>query len=423
MTATRSPSIGHHGPMTRGLLCFVATAAVLLAGASAARATTVTYTPACPKSLCAPELTVTATTGERNNLVFSAGTGKRWLIEEATGVPLTGPTDVCTAITPSVLDCAAAQLQVDTGDENDTVTITDDTLGDANVRGGNGDDTLSSDAAATLDGGAGNDVVRGGRHDDRLVCSTGLDVLDGGGGQDALTFFDQSDTAGPVAVDLTVGTAARRGGISTLASIEDVSTFCGTASVIGTDAANRITMDRGIADGRGGNDRIQGNGILYGGDGDDTIIGTRSAGPTARCGPGRDIVTPLNGPSRMRLDPDCEALIPGTSGLAARGIAISPTPTVTSRQIRFRVACTASGGCSGSIAVPGLGDAAVADFKIARNKGKRISVPRPASSPIGQLVDETRRAAFTLQGRARGRNVRATWEARLLGAKDRKPLR
>ena len=399
--------------MTRGLLCLTATAAVLLAGANAAQATTVTYKPACPKSLCAPELRVTASTGERNDLVFSAGTGK----------PLTGPADVCTAITPSALDCTAATLQVDTGDENDTVTITDDTLGDANVRGGNGDDTLSSATASTLDGGAGNDVLRGGRHDDRLVFSTGLDVLDGGGGQDTLTYFDQSDTGGPAAVDLTVGTAARRGGISTLASIEDVSTFGGTASVIGTDGPNRITMDRGIADGRGGNDRIQGNGILYGGEGDDTIIGTRSAGPTARCGPGRDIVTPLNGPSSMRLDPDCEALIPGTSGLAARGIAISPTPTVTSRQIRFRVACTAAGGCSGSIAVPGLGEGAIKDFKVAKGKGRRVSVPRPASSPIGQLVDDTRRAEFTLQGRARGRNVRATWEARLLSAKDRTPLR
>ena len=97
--------------MTRGLLCFAATATVLLAGASAARATTITYTPACPKALCAPELRITAAAGERNNLVFSAGEGRRWRIAETTGVALAGPSDVCTAITPSVMSCAAAELQ------------------------------------------------------------------------------------------------------------------------------------------------------------------------------------------------------------------------------------------------------------------------------------------------------------------------
>jgi len=409
--------------MHRVPLCVAVTIALVLGGAASAQATTVTFKQACPKSLCVPELTITGAAGERNNLLLSEIDGKRWRVVEAGGYPLTGPTDVCTALGPSELSCVKAELRIDAGDQDDTVVVTADALGAANIRGGSGNDVLQSAAESTLDGGPGNDVLRGGGHADRLVLSGGLDTLDGAGGEDTLTFYDPADDAGPVAIDLNLGTAVSRAGITTLTGIEDVSTFGGTASIIGTDGPNQITMDRGIADGRGGNDRIQGNGILFGGNGDDELIGTRVAGPTARCGDGKDVVRPLNGPSRMRIDPDCEVLIPGTTGLAARGIAIRPTPVVTAHQIRFRVACTASGGCSGTLKVPALGANATVDFKVAKNKEKRVSVPRPASAPIGQIVDASRRAEFTFSGRARGSNVRATWWAKLLSAKDGKPLR
>lgn len=82
------------------------------------------------------------------------------------------------------------------GEGNDAISASD---ARAAVFGGGGDDAVSAgggiagQAGAVIDGGSGNDVLRGNLSDDRLYGGSGNDVLSGQGGSDSLFGGDGND--------------------------------------------------------------------------------------------------------------------------------------------------------------------------------------------------------------------------------------
>src|SRR5262249_61798549 len=146
---------------------------------------------------------------------------------------------------------------------NDTAGYAADTLGvnvdlelgtASGVEAGN--DTLVS--LENVEGGLGNDVIRGDAGANRLLGGDGDDRLAGRGGNDFLDGGNGSDTAGyaqdtlGVIVDLVAGTASgAEAGNDTLVNIENVEGGLGNDIIRGDAGANR----------------------LLGGDGDDRLAG------------------------------------------------------------------------------------------------------------------------------------------------------
>tara|TARA_R110002096_G_scaffold2793_5_gene14418 strand:+ start:3684 stop:4748 length:1065 start_codon:yes stop_codon:yes gene_type:complete len=82
-------------------------------------------------------------------------------------------------------DSGANSLRGGRGD--DVITVGDNSTGSI-LRGGNGNDRLTSGKGSdTLNGGRGDDVIIGGAGDDRLRGGTGDDYLNGGWGNDKLS--------------------------------------------------------------------------------------------------------------------------------------------------------------------------------------------------------------------------------------------
>ncbi len=124
-----------------------------------------------------------------------------------------------------------------------------------NVEGGFGDDVIRGDAGANR--------LLGGDGDDRLAGRNGDDFLDGGNGSDTAGY---ALTAQAVIVDLVGGTATGGAGNDTLVSIENVEGGLGDDIIRGDAGANRLL-------GGDGNDRLagrEGDDFLDGGNGSDT---------------------------------------------------------------------------------------------------------------------------------------------------------
>jgi hypothetical protein len=132
--------------------------------------------------------------------------------------------------------------------------------------GGAGNDTLNGDSNADkLDGGAGNDSLNGGGSSDTLIGGLGDDVLNGGSSNDTV---DYTAAAGPVTVNLALGTATGEGN-DTLLNIERVTGSGFDDTITGNTLANVLV-------GGGGDDTIlggDGNDVLTGGTGIDQVFG------------------------------------------------------------------------------------------------------------------------------------------------------
>ena len=123
--------------------------------------------------------------------------------------------------------------------------------------GGDGDDRASGGGGSdTLAGGDGNDTLDGGRGDDLLLAGPGRDRFVGGAGVDTVDFGG----GGAVWLDLAKRTARSADGRHALDGVEHVVGSPDGDTLRGDDGPNRI-------DGAGGNDRIEG------GDGPDTLVG------------------------------------------------------------------------------------------------------------------------------------------------------
>ena len=184
-----------------------------------------------------------------------------------------------------------------------TVTLFNNTTGNGNSSGADGNDTLAGIENLTgsafndtltgnalnnvLTGGDGHDVLRGnggadslygGAGDDFLAGGFGDDVIDGGAGDDRASFFTGATTG--VHVDLNLqGVAQDTGqGMDTLINIEHVSGTTFSDTLIGDGGNNWLSgQSEGTADtisGNGGDDLIadgSGNHVLDGGSGIDTF--------------------------------------------------------------------------------------------------------------------------------------------------------
>ena len=194
----------------------------------------------------------------------------------------------------------SGSLTINTGDGNDTVSITSmDSLFDGtltvNAEGGNdtvdasaitfavklngfgGNDSLTGGSIAdTLNGGSGSDSLVGGAGDDKLRGQgTSGDTLQGGSGDDTLDGGDGYDHIFETAdSDFTVTDSTLTGlGNDTLINIQLAQLFGGSnANIIDASAFS----GRAFLNGAGGNDVLRG-GIgydrIFGGSGRDLLVG------------------------------------------------------------------------------------------------------------------------------------------------------
>jgi Ca2+-binding RTX toxin-like protein len=175
---------------------------------------------------------------------------------------------------PVTVDLADAGTDGSAGEADELTTF-------EHVEGGSGDDTLRGDAGPNrLEGGPGNDALFGRADADEFV---------GGAGSDIVSHSARTD---PVTVDLSLGNGSVAGEFEDYTGIEDL---------IGGTASDNLTGDGGhnTIDGSGGADVIDGKegpDLLRGSDGDDTLNGSEGADTiygdanvdTADGGPGED---------------------------------------------------------------------------------------------------------------------------------------
>lgn len=158
------------------------------------------------------------------------------------------------------------------GDGHDTITggTLNDSISGGNgndvMQGGGGGDTLAGgNNADSLNGGAGDDSLSGAGSSDTLIGGLGNDTLNGGSSNDTV---DYTAAAGPVTVDLALGTAVGEGN-DTLLVVENVTGSGLGDTIAGNGVANVLT-------GGGGGDSLSGgdgNDKLTGGTGTDQMFG------------------------------------------------------------------------------------------------------------------------------------------------------
>jgi Ca2+-binding RTX toxin-like protein len=204
-------------------------------------------------------------------------------------------------------DSSVNTILVNANDGNDTVTLVSTT-------------TLPLTEAATLNGGAGNDVLtggggadtlNGGAGNDTLTADTGNDVFDGGTGTDTVNY-----TTRTLALNITLDNVANDGQTTTIASppplpplvIRELDNVMDTVENVNTGSGNDIIV-AGVAnvnnefnggsgkdrlEGRGGNDSLSGGAgadSMFGESGDDLVIATDGVTDTVLDGgSGFDIV-------------------------------------------------------------------------------------------------------------------------------------
>lgn len=196
------------------------------------------------------------------------------------------------------VDSSVAQVTVDGGNGDDTITVNDiDRVcrGAVIVRGGNGDDLLTGLNAKigqmrlrmeggngndtlvgtsgddTLSGDAGIDRIKAGLGDDLVLGGAGIDTINGEGGNDTLIGGDGSDTLVGDGADTLFGDAGNDSLIGDQGN-DILSGGEGDDTANGGDGNDTINGDNG-------NDSLLGGSALdsiTGGDGDDTLDGGRN---------------------------------------------------------------------------------------------------------------------------------------------------
>jgi Ca2+-binding RTX toxin-like protein len=279
-------------------------------------------------------LVVTAAPGETNRLGIQSDPTDATRVRVYEGKPnltVTAPAP-CVALDVDFVSCPmpAAGVRVDLGDGDDDGYISSD-LPDVPmaISGGAGNDTLQASLdyqPTTLDGGTGDDKLRGGAGTDTLIGGdgnddlngwSGSDRLDGGAGDDVLSGdanrapsadvidggpgYDRIDWTRSSSTEANTYTVTLGGGADDglpgegddVRNVEKVQTY-GPSTLVGTAADEYLEVVQVTApstiSGGAGNDTLRasdgpdtldggpGNDNVDGGFGDDTIVG----------GPGRD---------------------------------------------------------------------------------------------------------------------------------------
>jgi Ca2+-binding RTX toxin-like protein len=253
-------------------------ALLLVAAPSAARAGDV--------STAGATLSFVALEGEANDLSVTLA-GGTYTLTDAGGEPVTAGAN-CTQVAPSQATCPAAgitALTIDARDRSDSVLVGSGTAA-ATVTGGAGDDVLvGGDGSDTLNGGTDADRLEGGGGNDTLNGETGDDSLDGGLGNDVLNGhagvdladYSSRGAAVTISIDGTANDGAAGEADNVRTDVENATGGSGNDTLLGGAPANLLS-------GGPGHDSIDGeaaNDTLDGGDGDDALAG----------GTGTDIVS------------------------------------------------------------------------------------------------------------------------------------
>jgi Ca2+-binding RTX toxin-like protein len=254
-------------------------------------------------SIAGSTLTYSAASGEENDLTIETA-GANFRVTDNTA-PVTASAG-CTQRSPHRVNCLTAGvtlIEVLAKDQDDTVLLLTGTV-DANLNGGSGGDSLTSDAgddtltlgkgdiggntgeqaiagdgqdtlngsttsnsSSFLDGGPGDDQLNGGPGFDSMFGNLGADDLVGGDG------FDFVEFTGNAGVDVTLDNVANDGEPGENDNVhDDVEEVFGTSfndTMIGTTGDQTFDSFGGQDDLQGG----PGNDSLGGGDGADTIDG------------------------------------------------------------------------------------------------------------------------------------------------------
>jgi hypothetical protein len=317
-----------------------------------------------------------AAPGEANRVTMRLIAGTRGVVEvREEGAALTTGAR-CTLVSPGVAHCDTAadftDAMVNLGDGDDTITIEDPLFGNVDAGsgddtvtgaciavggdgadhlsgcantatafshrylGGRGDDTIEGGPAPdTIDGGGGRDTLRGGDGDDNIHDGDGArgepapDFVDGGQGSDTVVYSARID---PVHVDLAQGTGGEG---DVLQGVENVWGGVGDDVLLGNEDANRLDAGPGrdTIDGRGGADRLLGGaGVdrITGGDGDDYIVARDVYRDSIDCDAGADQLLSDRGD---QVAPGCEAVT------NAYRLVSFPRLGAANRRVSFRVRC------------------------------------------------------------------------------------
>ncbi len=196
------------------------------------------------------------------------------------------------------------------GSGNDHITTLDDNFNDA-LSGGSGNDFLSAGGGSDgLNGGDGDDYLDGGQGEfsDTLYGGNGNDTLHGGSGDDYL--LGNGDPGNQIDTDIIHGGDGNDyidGGMG------GDSLFGGAGNDTILDAIDEfVNTFVNTLDGGAGDDLLQGNGVLIGGEGNDVLI---SFGNDAlNGGIGRDSLYGYDGNDYL-ISEDTDTLVSGWSGI------------------------------------------------------------------------------------------------------------
>jgi Ca2+-binding RTX toxin-like protein len=195
-------------------------------------------------------------------------------------------------------------------------------LGSVLVNGGDGNDTIKGTFQAdTLNGEGGDDSITGGAKNDKLTGGAGMDVLDGEAGNDSLVGGTENDTLrGGTGNDFleesgdmnfTLTNTSLTGANSVMLNVIESNTLSGIESVKLTGGAGNNTLDATAFTGSvtllGG----AGLDLLIGGKGSDQLLG-EAGDDTLRGGNGNDTLDGGTGVDSLQGDAGNDRLTGGT---------------------------------------------------------------------------------------------------------------
>jgi hypothetical protein len=394
----------------------IAALALLLLAPAVAHAATVGYDED------GAALVFTAEPGEANDLLMESEGGSLVFRDDA---PLSAG-ESCESVDAQAVRCdpgVFVEIDVRAGDGDDRVVN--------RVRG------LAPVFHVQIDGGAGDDELRGSRVEEGFDGGPGADYVSGGRGRD--TFTASQVAPDGTGVTVTLDGEANDGlpgeGDDIRNDIEYVAGGPAADTLVGNDFRNHL-------DGAGGADRVSGGrgpDTLTGGEGADSLDGGRgrdrldalepggaAAPDQLLCGDGWDEAT---GDAQDRVAADCEQYAVDGRQHHNRPTAASGTPpglpAIVAPTVRLRgrtailvAGCAESAGCSGTIELdaplPGRrGAAAGQPTTLARGAftaraGQVVVVRLKLSARVRKLLGSIRRGTAVVQARGEHGGVRVT---------------
>ena len=318
-------------------------------------------------------LVYSAAPGETNNLSITLTSDAKYQLSDSGASTMTAGAG-CSLVSGSVR-CPVwglSAISIDLGDGNDSATSW--IALPTRIQGGTGNDSTTTNISSDVhDGGPGNDTLDGGWGNDVLDGGLGADVLDGSLGTDTATYAART-AAVTVTADGVVGDGEQGEGDNVESDVEVLLGGGGNDALTGNTSSSTITGGAGddTVDGGSGNDTLDGGAgadKVLGGAGADKVAARDAATDAISCGADADTVTADAGDT---TDADCEVVDRSATGdaiavdvpepadilqpdylLQAPVVAISPSGAAetASGALAVRISCprTVFAGCQGTV--------------------------------------------------------------------------